>query len=245
MSDRSVKANIFDVNVDAVITFMENYKIVDHDSIIKKLHIAINNRSIGIHDNKQVAIIVTGPIAVGKSTLIYNMFDYFDFDGIEYIGTDIYYLKCKRFLSINTFKERYNKCKYYAYDRIRNAIAEGCPFIWETVISKKEKFEMIKEIKDSGYYIIGLFLGNDSVNINIQRAIERAKYYNPWNVKKEKIESRYKVCMNELINFCKLVDTAILVDTSESGELVMYKEEEKILYYDEYCKWISQYLPKM
>ena len=231
------------LRVEEIINFLNTYKIVDYPTILKFFNGQYSQiERLLLHKNEQVAVIVTGPIASGKSTMVYNIINSHLFGDMEFKSTDTY-LELSGVNFSEQQKKIYEYYKSLCYEKIESAVKQGHSFIWETVISKEEKFKWIDYIKANGYKIIGIYIGNDNIELNIDRAQCREKQ-GKWHVGEDKIISRYDICMSNLKRFSKAVDEAIIVDTTNNNaHLAAYCDKGKLIYKDSIsCMWVNQYM---
>ena len=107
----------------------------------------------------------------------------------ELISTDLYY---HLYFNDNcgNESENYKKAKQYCNYKINKVINSGVDFIWETVMTKEEKIDVMRRIKNEGYHIITVILMPASPSSLERRSNKR--FCEGWyGVPKNKIEDRY------------------------------------------------------
>ena len=229
--------------VEEIISFLNEYTIVGYSTMLQFFNGYYSQiERLFAENDEPIAIIVTGPIASGKSTMVYNLINSHLFGNLDFKSTDAY-MEYNGIIMSSDRKDYYDKYKALCYKEIENAIKNKYSFIWETVISKEEKFKWIDIIKNNNYKIIGVYIGNDNINLNIDRARFRENY-GKWHVDDKKIISRYNICMKNLRRFSKLTDETIIVDTTNNNAcLAAYCEEGNVIYKDNSsCNWINKYI---
>lgn len=118
-------------------------------------------------DSKPIAFIVAGGIASGKSTWCRAFLDYYEKENLPFLSNDI--AQATRYKSDENNSESYNSARRYVYRSIDFLIKNRITFVWETVLSKIKKVNVINKLKANNYHIV-LFC----LRINPKVAIERS-----------------------------------------------------------------------
>lgn len=212
-SARDFVADISVVETDVVDNFLG--KINDRENSTNDL-IAPQK-----YDGDKTVILVSGGIAVGKSTIVWNLINLFDLAKIPYISANKYY--DKYFKGKSTFIKDYNAARELTDKELNTFMTNSTTFIWETVLSKSKKRDFIAQLKSRGYKIISFFVGVDDFNISIDRAKKRERlgYY---GVKENFIRDRHFKSLKSLSWLYANSDIFIAIDNSEKPNLVFYSD---------------------
>lgn len=188
-----------------------------------------------LNQQSKVLIYITGPIGAGKSTFTSLLLPYIKNSISEYINADIYYHKV--FNSIENPQIRRECAKTLCKYKLNKSIHENKSIIWEDVICKESKIDILRSYYKNGYYIIGIFLSMDSKNELVHRSKKRSE--EGWyKVPEEKIKKKYDQlvkCFNGLRLYS---DEFYGIDTfSQNYELVFCEVNNKIIEMHN-CKWL-------
>ena len=119
-------------------------------------------------------------------------------------------------------KDEYNNIEYNSYhfaiiaDFIRyKLIKEKRSFSFETVFSHPSKLELIEFAHQNNYKVYLYFIGTETPIMNLERVKDRVMK-GGHSVSEDKIEKRYFLTMNLLIEMLKLADETYLWDNSGS-----------------------------
>lgn len=119
-------------------------------------------------------------------------------------------------------KDEYENCAFNSYhfaiiaDFIRyGLINEKKSFSFETVFSHPSKLELIEFAKLNGYKVYLYFIGTETPVMNLERVKDRVKKGGHF-VDEGKINKRYFLTMDLLIDMLKAVDEAYLWDNSQT-----------------------------
>ena len=106
-------------------------------------------------------------------------------------------------------------------ERIKDLITKGETFSFETTLSTKSYYSLIKKAKYSGYKVTLLFFSLNSKEIAIKRVKNRV-YEGGHDIPKKVIERRFDNELRNLINrYIPIVDSWVLIDNSnEYFELI-------------------------
>lgn len=190
-------------------------------------------------NNEKILYLVTGPIGAGKSTYARCLVSYFGLLSLEYICADIYYLLYFKDLSLAEEKA-YAKAKQYCNYKLNRAASQERSFIWETVVAKENKLELLDSFLSQGYILKCLYVGMGDNNISLARVAQR--HTQGWyTVPQSKTISRHKESMNYLAELIQMAHSMIIIDsTFNQGKIVMWKQNRIIQYYDSTCKWLPK-----
>lgn len=133
-------------------------------------------------------------------------------------------------------------------DYLRNKLLNSeSSFSCETVFSHPSKIEFIKKAQKKGFKIYLYFIATRTPKINQNRVLNRVNS-GGHDVPKDKIESRYYRCMENLFNALKYCDKVFLFDNSESKTSFSYNyfaalEKNQInIITDAIPNWFEQYV---
>jgi len=176
--------------------------------------------------SKPLLVVFAGPNGSGKSTLAEELRAgdpgfpslYINADGIA---------KRKKIGAIEAAVEA---------ARLRaEAIARRRSFATETVLSTREKIDLLRDAKTAGYEIVLLYITTQSRKINAKR-IETRVAMGGHDVPPEKISGRYDRSMTLLAEPLKLADVAsvfnnsfeqplLIAEKTREGQIVIYPQE--------------------
>lgn len=151
----------------------------------------------------KTAVFVVGANGSGKSTLIANIYER-GILNLPYINADTMALNCN--LDAYAVMDK-------TTDLVKEYIASGKGFIYETVFSHISKLDLIKLAKDKGFKIAIIYVATYNPDINIARVQKRAKQ-GGHNIPKEKIISRYHRCLQNVESAKPLADKFIEINNS-------------------------------
>lgn len=186
---------------------------------------------------EKVLYLVSGPIGAGKSTYAKSLINYFGLSSLEYISADIYFLLYFKDSS-SSEGEAYSKAKQYSYYKLDKAISQGRSFIWETVVAKDKKLNLIESILEQGYILKCLYVGMRDYDISINRVFQRHEL-GWYTVPEQKTIDRHQKSISHLKKLIMLADSMMIIDSSsDQGKIVMWKKAKTILYRDAGCDWL-------
>ena len=185
-------------------------------------------------------LVIAGPNGSGKSSLVYNTQLSVSLDRI--INPDNY----ARGLSeqIPDVVERYR----YAMDScetLRNTLlSQGATFGFETVASRADKLEFVREAKAEGYYIDFIFVSAGSPELCYERIQERVKM-GGHDVPRDKVFSRYERTMKFLPDYVKIADHAQVWDNGGDGLVLMFEKDgdvSTVTVEGQKTEWVKKHL---
>lgn len=193
------------------------------DLLIKYAHIKTTEEFYKNNVSKTIYI-VTGPIGAGKSVISENLIRVFELENLDFVSPDIFYKVL--FGDIPEIEIKYEMGKQSAENRKNKLIDNNKSFIWETVISKEEKFNFINKCKQHDYKIVGFFVGTESPSICINR-VNKRHLEGEHPVSQEKVIARYYDCMNNFQRFSSMTNELYVIDnTDEKPVLLLYEEHD-------------------
>ena len=187
--------------------------------------------------NKTIYLI-TGGIAAGKSTVLYNLIKYFELYDIPFVGTDAFYNAYFSDL-YETFEYGYNKAREYTDALLSSYSLRGQSFIWETVLSKQKKIDFIKACSELGYRIICFFVGTENSEITINRAKKRCKE-GDHDVSKDFINDRYLKTLRMLSTAKQYFNVFVAFDNTERFKLIYYQDKDQTYKSDKIPYWFKR-----
>ena len=212
-------------SIDCYKSLENDYRLETYDTVSSFLNnqFKSNNLQTNLYEaGEKVAYIVTGGIASGKSTFIFNMIQKFGLENFPYIGTDSNF-------SMKEIKgdvmDTYNEARKSTDILIRTYLDKGYSFIWETVLSKEKKFKCIDMLKKNGYVIICILLGTENESIEISRHKKREESVK-FTVKKTFIKDRHFKNIYALRRLYKIADYLFVYDSTNCIRLLAYKIRE-------------------
>ena len=161
--------------------------------------------------------VFAGPNGSGKSSVIPEFIKEHHIEDVEYICPDIY--ASTYFSEIPDIMERYGKAMDYAEYKRKRLLSEKKSMIIETVLSREDKLDFLREAAAMGYSIVAVFVGTDSPEINIARVAKRVSE-GGHDVPADKIRARYYRSMQNLKALSDVSDELYVYDNSTSLHLV-------------------------
>ncbi len=155
-------------------------------------------------------ILVNGPIAGGKSVIIANLIKIYGLSGREYINSEYFYFN--DFGDCNSLEDGYKMGKRKGLERIYYNLERGNSFIYEFVLAKKEKYELIQKFKELNYTIIGLLISTNK-EISHNRALSR-ECDGFYKIDKNKIDDRYTKVLKSQHYFMNTCDYCYLISNN-------------------------------
>ena len=153
--------------------------------------------------------IIAGPNGAGKTTASYTLLP-------EILG-------CKEFINADEIAKGLSpfntesiafRAGRLMLERIKDLITKGETFSFETTLSTKSYYALIKKAKYSGYRVDLLFVYLNSKEIAIKRVKNRVAE-GGHNIPKKVIERRFDNGLINLINrYIPIVDSWVLLDNS-------------------------------
>ena len=133
-------------------------------------------------------------------------------------------------------------------DFIRNQlILNGITLTFESVMSSKDKIDLLQKAKDRGYRVYLYYISTIDPQINVERVASRVAQ-NGHNVAETKIISRYYKSLENLFDAAKCSYRAYFFDNSENLKLVAQLATNVTTGYSEYsCEeetipdWLQEY----
>ena len=114
-------------------------------------------------------------------------------------------------------------------------------FSFETVLSTDRNINLLKEAKEKGYFIRGIFVLTNNPELNILRVLTRIEN-GGHDVPEEKIISRFSKSVANIPQFVELCDVCHIYDNTGREPKRIFKKKKK-----EITFWTTQYwsLPKI
>lgn len=184
-------------------------------------------------------ITVNGPIGSGKSTIISQFLKQPGYENIEFISSDIYYLKY--------FKDYYDRdyayllADKYLYYKAQHLLENGIPFAIELVLSTPKKLRFLEDCKYKyGYKITGIFTGTAEPSID---RVNKRNEQGGITVSSQKIIDRYEKSMHTLKNLYNFSDKLYVFDNSRARPiLAAYKELDELYINFHNIEWLNEFL---
>jgi predicted ABC-type ATPase len=167
-------------------------------------------------EDKPLLVIFAGPNGSGKSTITEQYFQ--DITELPYINADVI-AKEKEISSLDAAIE--------AARQRTEAIQNKQSFIMETVLSTREKIDLMNEAKAQGYHVRLMFITTQSPSINVDRVHTRVSK-GGHDVPVDKTFSRYEKSMNLVAEAANIADSAVIYNNSfENPVIIAEKNLEK------------------
>ena len=120
----------------------------------------------------------------------------------------------------------------------RECINSKKSFVMETTLSGKSVLNRLKEAKNAGFKIKMIYVGLDSVDLNIQRVANRVAK-GGHNIPTEAIIKRYNSSRENLIKSINLLDKLEIYDNTNNVELNFAVKNNEIIYVNKNSKqWV-------
>ena len=194
-------------------------------------------------EGRKRLLVIAGPNGSGKSSLVHNSRLSISLDKI--INPDNYARGL--FGKIADPLERYMVAMDSCESIRRSLLGQGVSFGFETVASRQDKLDFVKEAKSLGYYIDFIFVTAGTPEKCYERVQERVKL-GGHDVPKEKLFSRFERTMGYLSDYLELADHADVWDNSDDHLVLMLtKDNGQIVLTDEgyNMDWVRKYLPRL
>lgn len=164
--------------------------------------------------------LITGSIAAGKSTIAYHLIRHLKLGKLPYVSSDTYY---EAFFLKNGFQAGYEKARSLTMSILSKYETNGISFVWETVLSKRQKWEYLRKLKDERYELICFFVDVGKYDVAVSRSKKREMegYH---EVNKNFILDRYRKSMKTVEQLCSLCDKIIILNNSSSLKLAFYRD---------------------
>jgi predicted ABC-type ATPase len=164
----------------------------------------------------------------------------------KYIGDDNYNKKW-RFknntlsFSSNTLVES-DAAVLIDYIRFK-LLAKGETFTYETVMSHTSKLDFIQEASEHGYKVYLYFISTESADINLNRIKLRVKK-GGHNVPVQKVKSRYRNSLMNLVIALKYCYRSFLFDSTNKIKLIASVDPQKNLTFERTTipRWVKKYV---
>ena len=180
----------------------------------------------------QKIYIIAGPDGAGKTTASYTFLP-------EILG-------CKEFINADEIAKGLSpfntesvafRAGRLMLERIKDLIAKGEIFSFETTLSTKSYYALIKKAKCSGYRVSLLFFYLNSKEMAIERVKNRVSE-GGHNIPKKVIERRFDNGLRNLINrYIPIVDSWVLLDNSNEDFELIAKGSGNNVYIRNPDKW--------
>lgn len=169
-------------------------------------------------------IMFAGPNGSGKSTTINQDRKQPNFPQTYINADDIARIELAKIPDLN---ERNLQAAQIAETRRREAIAEGKPFAFETVMSTPEKISLLTQARAKGYQVHVVFVTTEDADINVRRVAQRVQG-GGHNVDTDKIRERYHRAMELMPHALDHAHKAAVYDNSVDDRMAI-KVAEKML----------------
>lgn len=180
---------------------------------------------------QKILYLVTGPIGSGKSTLIKPFIEIYRLNNIELISTDLY-LNALFLRNTASLSESYSNAKDFTWYKLKKKLEKQEPFIWETVLTKRNKIDFLLSCKNSSYKIVTMFIYVNSVELSIER-VERRHKEGCYNIPRVKTITRYNEMMDNLRFIYEASDEFMAIDNSNNyPQLAFYAVDGKSKYFN-------------
>ena len=184
---------------------------------------------------KHIVYLITGAIGAGKTTFSRHLLPLLD--NVEYIGADYYFYP---FFWTSEKKEYqcYEDSKEYTKYKIDRALDQGRSFALEKTFFSGEDLSLLDLFVQKDYKIITFFLSVDSLERLVSRATNRSK--DGWYCVPEEKVARYWKASKESFDKIRMKSHYFYaIDTSDGYKLALCEENQKRLYVNHDCSWLS------
>jgi len=175
-------------------------------------------------------VIIAGPNGSGKSTLAGQL----DLPAL-FVNADLY--EKKFYSNVGDKDIREKRVAVAVSYKIKECIAKGESFAFETVFATRRVPKFLYRAKESGYKITAHYVATKEVSINLERVAIRVKE-GGHDVPRDLVIGRYAISlavMKELIEFS---DKAIVYDNSDKSiRPFLIKEDNQIKIIDSVPDW--------
>ena len=113
-------------------------------------------------------------------------------------------------------------------------LAEKKDFTFETVLSTDRNLILLKNAKEQGYFVRGIYVLTSSADINVAR-VKAREALGGHGVPEEKIRSRYKKALELIPQLVKVCDILHIYDNTKEPFRIFKKRK------DVYFHWNNQY----
>lgn len=162
---------------------------------------------------KPELIVVAGPNGSGKTTVTQKFLHHEWSDGVLYINPD--QIANDVFGDWNS-QEAVIKAANYCADLREKCLQDKISFVFETVLSAKDKVDFLLKAKDAGFFIRVFFIATNHPSINASRIANRV-IEGGHDVPIKKIISRYYKSISNCEIIANIVDRLYVYDNSIDG----------------------------
>jgi predicted ABC-type ATPase len=111
-----------------------------------------------------------------------------------------------------------------------SAIENRQSFTFETVLSTDRNLKLLREAKDSGYFIRCVYVLTNNADINVSRVRSRESN-GGHGVPEDKIRSRYIKALNLIPELVEICDIMHLYDNTETPFRIFKKRKKEYFYW--------------
>lgn len=191
------------------------------------------------NNNQKTLIVIAGPNGSGKSSIVSEC--KIDIETGTIINPDNY---ARSIPGVAEEEKRYILAMEACETLRRQLLENDISFGFETVASRRDKLDFVKEAKKRGYFIDLIFVNAGSPEKCYER-IENRVSMGGHGVPKEKVFQRYERVMGYLSEYLGVADHAVLLDNSGEHPMVVASKEDGIISITangKKCEWVKKYL---
>ena len=166
--------------------------------------------------------VITGPIGAGKSTLLPIIIDRFSIDYTEYVSRDVYFDNEFNYLG-DDYPLRDKLAKQKALRVLHEYMDAEKNIVWETVAAMEDRITLLKEFKQSGYYISVFFVSVSNVAV-CQERVRVRQQTKGYDIPGAKVAKRYNDSYIYLEKLKELVNELWIVENSSSINEIEFKK---------------------
>lgn len=189
---------------------------------------------------KPVLLVIAGPNGAGKTTVTGRLRSDHWSEGVEYLNPDD--IAQERFGGWNS-QEAIRSAADWTTARREELLAAGCGIAFETVFSAPDKLEFLSRAAAASYFTRLFFVGTEDPRINASRVANRV-INGGHTVPIEKIISRYRGSLMNLVPALAIADRGYLFDNSVDGQdarLVARTTDGQVRkIYGELPRWVAR-----
>lgn len=182
-----------------------------------------------MQNKKPMLLVFAGPNGSGKSTITH----FFEIAG-EYTNADDI---------VRTTGMSNEDAAVFADEKRYACIAQKRDFTFETVLSSKYKMALLREAKESGYFIKCVFVLTADPQINVNRVAARYEKGGHY-VQPDKVVARYRKSLDNIKELLQMCDIMHVYDNTKSPRRIIRKHKDSLTIYPDNI-WTEDMIRKL